>query len=83
MAFPKKFCLGQNGPFRINPEYSISSYNSGSAVMIVLQFFAMKGTRRDILLALADLLLRQIILMFFSERNLIQSNLVKNGMASS
>ena len=41
------------------------AYNSGSAVRIILQFCTMKGAKRDIFLALVDLLLRQIASISF------------------
>ena len=54
--------------FILDPECHILSHKSGSAVKIVFQFYTMKEVKRDM----------EIILMVFSEKNLIvfKSNLV-------
>ena len=52
--------MGQLGPRMAH------LYSSGSAVRIVLQFWKMKGDKRDM----------EIILMVFLKKNLIQGNLV-------
>ena len=57
------FCLRQMG--HLGPRMAHPASQLWIRCKDFVQFFIMKGTKRDILLALLDFLLGQIILMFF------------------
>ena len=65
------FCLGQMGHLGSRKAHRASQL--WIRCKDCLQFFIMKGTKRDILLALVDFLLRQIILMFFLKEILFRA----------